>query len=158
MQVEYINPFLSSLVKTFETMLKCQVNRGQIHLKDGSQLGGPISGVIGMSGQAVGTVVLNLSEEAAKKAAGAMLMMEMDEINDDVLDGVGELTNMVAGAAKTELQQFNLSISLPNVVTGKDHEVRFPSNVSPICVPYETDFGPVSLEVGFVVKNEPVAV
>lgn len=154
MQVEYINPFLSAIVKTFDTMLKCQVTRGTPHLKDDGSPGGPISGVIGMSGMAAGTVVLNLSEPAALKAASAMLMTEVTEINDDVLDAVGELTNMIAGAAKTDLAQFELSISLPNVVTGENHEVRFPSNVTPLCVPYETDFGPVSLEVGFVVTNE----
>lgn len=158
MQVEYINPFLSSIVKTFDTMLQCKVTRGTPHLKDGGLPTGPISGVIGMSGKAVGTVVLNLSESAALKAASAMLMMEITEINDDVLDAVGELTNMVAGAAKTDLAQFDLSISLPNVVTGKDHEVRFPSNVTPVCLPYDTDFGPVSLEVGFVVTNETAGV
>ena len=158
MQVEYINPFLNAIVKTFGTMLNCEVERGTPHLKDGAQLGGPVSGVIGLSGKAAGTVVLNLSEEAALKAASTMLMMELAEMDDDVLDAVGELTNMVAGCAKTELAQFSLSLSLPNVVTGKDHEVRFPSNVTPVCVPYNTDFGPISLEVGFVVSNETAGV
>ena len=67
---------------------------------------------------------------------------------DDVLDAVGELANMIAGQAKAELEEFDLSVSLPNVVTGKDHVVRFPSKSAPICVPYDTDLGPLLLEVG----------
>jgi chemotaxis protein CheX len=77
-----------------------------------------------------------------------MLMMEATEINNDVLDAVGELTNMVAGAAKAELEEFQLQVSLPNVVTGDAHEIHFPSNVTPLSISFETDWGPLALEVG----------
>jgi chemotaxis protein CheX len=116
-----------------------------------------ISGIIGLSGKAVGMVVLSLSEPLALKAASTMLMTETKEINDDVVDAVGELANMVAGAAKAELEEYELSVSLPSVVTGKNHEIRFPSNVTPICIPYETPWGPLMLEVGLVAAPEPVA-
>jgi len=158
MRADYINPFLSSLANTFRTMLDCQIHRGQIELKSHSTLKYPISGVIGLSGRAVGTVVINLSEDVALKAASALLMMEIAEINDDVIDAVGELANMVAGAAKAELSEYDLSISLPNVITGSQHDVRFPSNVTPICVPFESDFGPLMLEVGLAAVCEPAAI
>ena len=45
---------------------------------------------------------------------------------------VGELTNMVAGAAKAELDEYELKISLPNVITGESYSVRFPSKATPI--------------------------
>ena len=77
-----------------------------------------------------------------------MLMMEATEIDDDVLDAVGELTNMVAGAAKAELEEYSMQVSLPNVITGAGHEVHFPSEVSPISIAFDTDWGPISLEVG----------
>ena len=105
---------------------------------------------------AVGTVVLCLSKEVAVKAASAMLMMEAAELNSDVIDAVGELTNMVAGAAKAELEELSLSISLPNVILGKGHEVHFPSNVTPICVPFSCEWGELAIEVGLVPIPEPV--
>jgi len=113
--------------------------------------------VIGLSGKAIGTVVLSLSKEVAVQAASTMLMAEYTELNDDVIDAVGELTNMVAGAAKAELEQYDLSISLPNVITGKGHEIRFPSNVSPICVLFESQWGDLSLEVGLAEAKVPAA-
>ncbi len=155
MQAEHINPFLRSLVNTFSTMLNCEAKRGEITFANMGERHYPISGVIGLSGKAVGTVVINLSEEVALKAASAMLMMEMTSLNDDVLDAVGELANVVAGQAKAELEEYELNVSLPNVVTGKDHEIRFPSVAKPICVPFETDFGPLRLEVGLEPAGVP---
>lgn len=86
-----------------------------------------------------------------------MLMVEATEIDDDVVDAIGELTNMVAGVAKAELEEYELSASLPNVITGDQHEIHFPSNVTPICVHFETDWGPLTLEFGLAPVFEPVA-
>ncbi|MCA9236119.1 MAG: chemotaxis protein CheX [Planctomycetales bacterium] len=158
MQVEHINPFLRSLTNTFATMFGCEVRRGQLGVTTSGRRHFPISGVIGLSGRAVGTVVINLSEEVALKAASALLMTEMTEVDDEVLDAVGELANIVAGAAKAELEEFDLSVSLPNVVTGADHEIRFPTAAKPISVPYDTDFGPMRLEVGLEAVSAPASV
>ncbi len=157
MKAEYINPFVKSLVNTFDTMVSCEVRRTGLSLKDHTVPRHEISGVIGLSGNAIGTVVLSLSQQVAVQAASTMLMAEYTELNDDVIDAVGELTNMVAGAAKAELEQYDLSISLPNVITGKGHEIRFPSNVSPICVLFESPWGGLSLEVGLAEVKEGVA-
>ncbi len=158
MKAEYINPFISSLGTVFQTMLSCDVTRGAITLKDGNHPRHPISGVIGLSGHAVGTVVLSVSQSVALKAASTMLMTEATEVDADVLDAVGELTNMVAGRAKSQLEELQLSVSLPSLITGTDHEIRFPSNVTPICVPFETEWGDLTLEVGLAPVPSPVAV
>jgi chemotaxis protein CheX len=158
MKVEYINPFIASLNNAFQTMLGCAVHRGPLSLKDGIAPKFEISGIIGLSGMAIGTVVLSLSEAVALKAASVMLMSETTRIDADVVDAVGELTNMVAGRAKADLEEYQLSVSLPSVITGRDHTVRFPSNVTPICVPFDTAWGPLALEVGFAPVEAAVPV
>jgi chemotaxis protein CheX len=114
--------------------------------------------MVGLSGKAAGTVVVSFSRELALKVASAMHVSEMTDINAEVIDAIGELTNIVAGAAKAELAQYKLSMSLPAVVTGHHHEIRFPSDVTPVCVPFQTDWGPLTLEVGLVAKRGAVAV
>lgn len=156
MRVEYINPFVKSLSNTFDTMLGCQITRGKLQLKTESNPLHEISGIIGLSGKAVGTVIVSLSKNVALQAASAMLLTEATELDNDVIDAVGEITNIVAGSAKVDLQQYELSISLPNVVTGTPHGIRFPSNVQPICVPFESAWGPLMLEVGL--EEVPAAV
>src|SRR5262245_39122218 len=105
MKAEYINPFMTSLANAFDTMLSCPVQRGKLALKSAATPQFEVSGVIGLSGTAVGTVVLSLSREVAMKATSVMLMTDAAELNSDVVDAVGELTNMVAGAAKAELEE-----------------------------------------------------
>ncbi|MEQ8848447.1 chemotaxis protein CheX [Botrimarina sp.] len=157
MKVEHINPFLKAVTNTFATMLAADAHRGDLSLGDPRQRQYPISGLIGLSGKASGMVVINLSTEVALKAASQMLMEDINEVNDDVLDAVGELANVIAGQAKTDLAQYDLNVSLPNVVTGEGHEIRFPSSTPPLAVPFKTDFGPLRLEVGFETVDEPVA-
>ncbi len=154
MKVEHINPFLSAVHNTFTTMLATEARRGDLSLGDPRHRTHPISGIIGLSGNASGTVVINLSEEVALAAASKLLLEDKQEVDSEVLDAVGELANMIAGQAKVDLEQYALSVSLPNVVTGEGHEVRFPSATPPLCVPFESDYGPFRLEVGF----EPAAV
>ncbi len=60
----------------------------------------PVDGVvalIGFTGPWGGTGVLYCQEELACKMGSVMLMMEINEINGEVLDGVGEVANMVLG-------------------------------------------------------------
>lgn len=154
MRADYINPFIQSLCATFETMLSCEITRGQLYLRESSTALHDISGVIGLSGTAQGTVVLSLDKKVALAAASVLLMCEAEEINADVIDAVGELTNMVAGGAKAKLEEYQLSISLPSVVTGTGHEIRFPSNVTPICVPFNSPWGPLKIEVGLAAVQQ----
>jgi chemotaxis protein CheX len=105
---------------------------------------------------AVGTVVVNLPRSVALKAAKTMLMTDTDPAEADLIDAIGELTNMIAGAAKAQLEECELAVSLPNVITGENHAIHFPSNVAPICVPFETPWGPVVLEVGLTAVTAAV--
>ena len=156
MCAEFINPFIISLVNTFETMLSCEVTRGKPHLKDYNHDLYEINGVIGLSGKAIGTVVVSLSRSVALQAASHMLMTPCDEINSDVVDAVGELANMVAGGAKAQLAEYNMSISLPNVFVGEKTELHFPSDVHPITIPFNTQWGPMRVDVGLAPVHEPV--
>jgi len=147
-KVEYINPFLAATINVFDTMLNCPLTRGQPFLKDGSQPQHEVSGIIGLSGKAKGTVVLSLSREAALEAAAAMSGERSDSINADVRDAIGELTNIIAGSAKVKLEQLALNVGLPTVITGKGHCIDFPKQITPICIPFDGPWGAVAVEVG----------
>ena len=148
-RVEFINPFIIAVTKTLETMVGCKVTRGAPQLKKNPQSLYPISGIIGLSGVVAGTVVLTMSKELALKCASVMLMDEYNELNADVFDAVGELTNVVAGNAKAQLEEYKLSLSLPNVINGNETELHFPDSCQPITIPFTTEFGPLAVEIGF---------
>ena len=117
MKVEFLNPFVTAAVSVFRTMLMCELTRGELRIKDNFQPNHEISGVIGLSGGAVGTVVLSLSHNVALSATGAMLGERPESLNADVVDVIGEVTNMIGGSSKSQLEQFAMSLSLPNVIS-----------------------------------------
>ena len=156
MKVEYVNPFVESIVSTFDTMLGCSLTRGELFVKKGSTPEHDVSGIIGLSGKAKGTVVLSLCREVAIRATEALLGELPTEIDGDVVDAVGELTNIVAGGAKAKLEQFALSVTIPNVITGKTHSIDFPRRLPPICIPFEGKWGPLVMEVMLVEEPEEV--
>lgn len=146
--VEFINPFVTSAITVFRTMASCELTRGKPYLAEGVERTHEISGVIGLSGKAIGTVVLSLGEKVALKVTEAMLGEAPTGMNGDVVDAIGELTNMIAGAAKAQMEHLEMSVSLPSVIMGRDHRVGFPGDIQPIAIPFESDWGPICVEVG----------
>jgi len=148
--VDYINPVIAGLENTFNTMLNSKVERTGLGLMENQQALHPVSGIIGISGKGVGTIVLSMERVVAIKAAEVMLMMDgLTEIDNDVLDAVGELTNMVCGDAKARLAQYHLSISLPNILHGEGCWLHFPQKAQPISIPFKCDWGLLALQIGF---------
>src|SRR6478735_8973941 len=121
MQVELLNPFLSATTSVFRTMLGCELSRGKPELKRSHSPQYEVSGLIGLSGQRQGMVVISLGRQTAIKATEILLAETPDSINAQVIDAVGELANMIAGAAKAQLSEFQLSVGLPSVICGKHH-------------------------------------
>jgi chemotaxis protein CheX len=147
-RAEHINPFLSASVNVFRTMLDCELTRGQVFVKGTVQPSHHISGIIGLSGKAAGIVVLSLSREVALRATEQLTQERPTEINTDVVDAIGELANMIAGSAKAQLAQYEMSISLPSVIIGHNHTVSFPKEAKPIAIPFDCKWGSVCVEVG----------
>jgi chemotaxis protein CheX len=150
MNVAYINPFIAATTEVFATIVGCTPVRETLRVKRQAQPEYEVSGVIGLSGKAMGTIVLSLSRPVAMGVASAMLQETLSTIGPEVVDAVGELTNMIAGRAKTSLEELALSISLPSVILGRNHLIEFPSNVPALCVPFGSPLGPLCIEVGLV--------
>ena len=89
----------------------------------------PVDGVVallGFTGPWAGTGVLFCDELFACRIGSAMLMTEVTEINGDVLDGLGEVANMVLGNFKESLESHTgpLGLSVPTVVYRKNFSTR----------------------------------
>jgi chemotaxis protein CheX len=150
MRAEYINPFIEATVGVFKTMLSCDVSRTGLTLNDTFCPQFDITGIIGLSGKAHGDVVISFQRDVALCATEALLGTKYREINADVVDTVGELTNMIAGNAKTGLAELEMSLALPTVIVGKNHSIRFPSKVKPLSLPFESEWGNFNIEVGLI--------
>ncbi len=146
MDVRYINPFLKSVKNVFDTMIDVPFTLGKPSLKGDKIPSYEISGIIGISGEVTGCVVVSLSKGIALQLASAMLDEEIGEINDDCTDAIGEIANMVAGDAKKDFPKGDTSVSVPTVVIGK-HQVAYPSSVPIISIPCKTSGGELTIDI-----------
>lgn len=85
-----------------------------------------VVGIIGIAGTWVGTGIIMCSPELACQASSAMMMSEYNAVNGEVLDAVGEITNMIIGNIKTSLEERygSMGISVPTVVYGRNFATR----------------------------------
>lgn len=148
-KVEHVNPFLRATIETFKSMIKADIQAGKVLLKREPRIHSDISGIIGLSGGAQGTVAISFPRITALKVVTEFGHKKVVTLDETVVDAVGELANIIAGAAKRELAAFKINIALPTVVLGDNHELAAPKNVLPMIVPFESKFGPFSLTVSF---------
>jgi len=119
--VNMLNPFIKCTKDVFEKMARIQVQREGLKLKSDYLMDGRYSGIIGLAGAGSGSAIISLPDSLARTTVANMLYMEPEELSDDdIEDGVGELINMVAGAAKSSFSDtpFSFDISLPMVLKG----------------------------------------
>jgi chemotaxis protein CheX len=147
--VDYINPFIEASITTFQTMANIVPVREKVFLKgDGEETYG-VSGIIGLGGDATGAVVLNFPEQVAIAAVSKFVGEEFTSISSGVVDGVGELTNIIAGDAKNRLAQkgYKFEIGLPKIVTGRNYITAQNRAIPCVVISFTSDIGKFCLEV-----------
>ena len=144
--------FLESATSTFETMVFMPITFGDKQEKGKGNPRGAISGTISLTGEEQsGNLSLIFPMKLAQAVFRAMMMMGEDDPvdNSELNDVVGELANMVAGGAKSRLQEkdIHFKIGLPTVVVGEDHYLEPPRDVTTIVVPVSCAKGDFFIEL-----------
>ncbi|MEM6258757.1 MAG: chemotaxis protein CheX [Planctomycetota bacterium] len=154
MDPAYITPFISSISNVFETMLQLPVSVGTPDIKSEATPTYDVSGIIGMTGDVEGTVVLSFPTATAERAVTLFTGMEMPADDDDFADAIGELVNMVSGGAKAQFEGKSVGISTPTVIMGSGHNVYGRKSMTTIAIPCTCDIGEFNVEVSMLL---PVA-
>ncbi len=128
-------------------MLQLPVTAGEPSLKSQGEPSFDVSGIIGMSGDLEGAIVLSFPVATAERVVSLFVGTETSAKDDDFADAVGELVNMVSGGAKAQFPGKQVNISCPSVVVGRDHQVFGRKDVLCICIPCSTDVGDFNVEV-----------
>ena len=154
MDAGMITPFVNAIQNVFSTMFQLPVEIGEPRIKADRKATHDVSGIIGVSGEMTGTIVLSMPTSTAESIVALFTGMEMDSESDDFADAIGELINMISGNAKAEFQRKAVSISCPSVVIGAGHRVASGSGIPCVVIPCHTDCGEVVLEVALRETNE----
>lgn len=152
MKIEFIAPIVTATVSSLKTLLGMETRQGQAHASKvfATPQESCYVAVIGMAGSVSGSVVMTFLRDTARKFVGKMVCGDPGS-DDDVADGVGEIVNIIAGNAKTILNQQNLglSLALPNVLQGQEMRVHPPEGVPAIVIPFQCELGDFTVQLAF---------
>ena len=151
MDQNHILPFIKTTKNLFETMFQMDVAVSAPAIKPDLAPSFDVSGIIGLSGDVEGNVVLSFPMATARRIVSLFTGMDMaNESEEDLSDAVGELVNMIAGGAKAQFEGRKVSISTPSVVIGKDHQVYGKRDAVCVAIPCSCDCGEFNVEVSFM--------
>jgi len=122
-----------------ETMSAIKPTKHKPYTKSNNLTEGDVTGLVGFASDKLsGTVALSFPKDTAFKIYETMIGTPVNEINTEVQDIVGELTNIVAGGAKTKLSAMGLSydIAIPIVIAENKHTINHKFDKSVVIVPF----------------------
>jgi chemotaxis protein CheX len=156
MNVDFINPFLDAAKNVLETMAQVSVKPKTPYIKKQPLSYGEVTGIIGVASKTIkGVMVLSFSDSCILRIVANMLIEPLKEkIDDEIIDAVGELTNMICGGAKASLSKLDhhFELTIPTMVVGTGVEIKHYTKAPIIVIPFETEFGPFVVEANLEKK------
>lgn len=110
----------------------------------------PITGLIGVHGRVSGFLTVNMAEKTAIKLVEGLLGEKYGSLTSQVVDGAGEITNIIVGGIKSALAGSTWAfsnITVPSVIIGKGYQIAYSKGLDFICATFErTDPEAILLE------------
>jgi chemotaxis protein CheX len=132
---------IDSTQEIFSSMIMLEVTPGEPFNRKQSMLKDSISGIIGLAGNTKGLLAIHLPTKAALAVTTAFLGMDVDEIDEDVRDAIGELANMLGGNIKSALDPkgSEIQLSMPSSISGEEYSIDCIADADEISVPFDLD-------------------
>ncbi|MGM0383154.1 MAG: chemotaxis protein CheX [Thermodesulfobacteriota bacterium] len=130
---EYLAPFINNTRHVLKTMAAVEAEFQEVYFSNDLRIFGDVSGIIGLSGEAEGTVVVTFYWNLARTIIAKMMQVDGEGVNAELIhDGVGELVNMISGASKKDFvgKPYHFELSLPTVIVGSGHQIGHPDDAS----------------------------
>lgn len=127
MDVKVVNPFLQAIQNIMPQLGFKTINRGKLSRGDKDLHGQGVTIIVGLSEQAQGNVVYNMTQATACQIASTMMNgMPVTELDELAQSAVSELGNMLTANAATNFSALglNVNISSPSMIIGNDFNIK----------------------------------
>ncbi len=126
--------------KVFKSMFAMEVNSNGFQRRGELQAGNDVLSIIGIRGEWKGSFMLVCDPASACKLVSTMLGTDIPDLNDEVLDGIGELANIMMGNLKDALEEGGKDVAMtpPTVIHGDNMIVRARAKQEWLVVPFTT--------------------
>ena len=151
----FVNPFISATLKVLEVQTSTKGVPAKMFVKKSSELSGDISGVLGIeSSMFQGSLVISFPQQTFLSVMSKMLGENIAVMNKEIIDGAGELINIIFSQAKLSLKElgYDMRATLPSVFLGKNLPANSPKPFITLVVPFESDSGKFFIEICAIKK------
>jgi chemotaxis protein CheX len=147
--VELRERIIESAKEIFSSMLMMDISAMQETKAENHPLIDSISGVIGLAGVRKGVLAIHLPQKVAIAITSSFLGMDVEEMNSDVEDAVGELANMLGGNVKSMLAEKgkDINLSLPTTISGRHYDYQTNKDAETILIPFRCETGNFTVEL-----------
>lgn len=134
-----IEVLIEATREVFEKMVRRRLRFGLPIEGDALRPRSNVVGTVVFAGAESGVVVFYSTIEAAREIAGALLGQSPNDVNGEMPDAIGEITNMIAGAFRTRMMDAGSPwiISIPTVTIGSDFYTTYVSDVRRVLCPFQ---------------------
>ncbi len=149
--MEFAKKIVETTEEIFNTMIFMEISAA-VPLEQGKQvLGCHISAMIGLTGEFSAMLGIHCPEPVGLAIAGAMLGMEIEEIDADVKDALGEIVNMVAGGLKEKFaaENIDLELAIPTAISGKSYTIASSTRSNRVIIPFRVEQGQFFIEMKY---------
>jgi len=147
--VDISKKIIEATIEIFSTMVMMDITVDDEDVKDSGKLHDAITGMIGLAGTHKGVLAIHIPHVVAIAITGSFLGMEVDGINEDVEDAVGELANMLGGNVKAVLVENgrDIDLSLPSTISGASYQFQSSKDVEKSLIRFRTESGSFLVEL-----------
>ena len=146
---EINDKIIESTIEIFTGMVMMEISVAGEPLTTLGPLENSITGMVGLAGVHKGVLAVHFPKQVALDVTGSFLGMEVDDINADVQDAIGEIANMLGGNLKTILSDRgkDIMLSLPSTISGDQYSFTSQAEVDQVILPFQTPSGIFYVEV-----------
>ena len=139
----------------FSSMLMMELESGTPIFGKGCEITSNITSMLGFGGGIKGVLAIHCPASVALGITGTFLGMDVEELNDDVKDAIGELSNMVAGNLKIVFAKagIDIKLSIPTSVIGESYHTSGLFGAMRTVVPFTNDFGSFWIELKYIATS-----
>ena len=149
--VEIAKAFITATVNILSTMANISPKPGKPFVKKDHTALGEFSAVIGVTGEHKGSICVTFTRDGATSVVQAMLGDDVENLEQDAIDTVGEIANMVSGQARAVIAEKGVLLqgSTPTIITGEHHRIIHMSKPPVMCIPFTMPTGSLAVEFCF---------
>ncbi len=148
MKMELIQPFVNSLDAVVAEIMGCSAQISDMAMSEASSRQRGIAARVCISGEIEGSILLDLDETAAKRAAHFLSGDDSEPSDESKREAVCELSNMVVGNAITQLNDrgFKFKVHPPETYS-IDGSLKESVDTEALVLRFDTPCGSVCLDV-----------